>query len=53
MQMIFLEELMNILNRGRSHKRDISKKLDNFFKSKHKSYFLIKLKTIENIMRFI
>ena len=31
MQMIFLKELMNILNKGQSQERDIHKKVDDFF----------------------
>ncbi len=30
-QMTFLEELMNILNRGQSREGDIGKKVDDFF----------------------
>ncbi len=35
--MTFLEELMNILNRGQSREGNIGKKVDDFSKSKHKS----------------
>ena len=43
---------MNILHKGWSRERDISKKVDDFSKSKHKSCFLIKLKAIKNTMGF-